>query len=624
LPTIPEALEIAEQALSAGDCSRARLIYERILAAVPDEAHSLNGLGVIAFRAGRFGEAAELYHRAIALLPDNPAFYNNLNLVCCRQGKAFAAIKYGQRALELAPNAPELHCNLGSAWRLAGQWELAKASFRRAMELKADYHDARYHLALLYIDTNRLDEAVRELETVLAASPDDPHALDGLGVVAFRRGRFDEAESLHRRAIARLATDPAFHNNLNLVCCQLGRPEEAVEHCRRALALSPDSPELHNNLGLALRHSGQLALAEPSFRRAVALKPEAPYFHHNLGVTLVYLHRLDEAAEEYARAVSLAPSDANARFSQALLWLMQGDYERGWPQFEWRFGMEGFTRPDYAQPRWQGEPIDGRTILLTGEQGLGDIIQMIRFVPLVKERGATVFVECKPQLHALLASMPAIDRLIASGAGGGHAFDYQLPLLSLPGVLRTTLETIPSTIPYLSADPKRVLHWKERLGESPGVRVGIAWQGRATHGLDRFRSIPLVQFAPLAACQGVRLYSLQVGHGREQLAEFSDRAAITDLGLDLDDYAETAAIMCNLDLVISCDSSPAHLAGALGVPVWVAVPFTSDWRWLVEREDSPWYPTMRIFRQSLLGDWNDVFGRMAETLQSLVNARACR
>jgi hypothetical protein len=330
---------------------------------------------------------------------------------------------------------------------------------------------------------------------------------------------------------------------------------------------------------------------------------------------------LDEADAAFRRALELAPGDADANYNRALLDLLRGNFQAGWPGLEWRWGLKGFSRPNFDAPRWEGQPLAGRTILLVGEQGLGDVIQMIRFANTLKQSGATVLVECKPALHALLRTAPGIDRFVNPLEGRREAFDYYIPLLSLPGALGATLETIGAEVPYLFAEPGRIEYWRRELSRWSAFKVGIAWQGRPTYVLDAFRSIPLVEFAPLAECPGVQLFGLQKGHGREQLDTLEGKLPIVDLGASLDlgtdAFVDTAAAMRNLDLVITSDTSVAHLAGALGVAVWVALPHVPDWRWLLERQDSPWYPTMRLFRQAQAGDWADVFARMAGQLRSL-------
>ena len=278
-----------------------------------------------------------------------------------------------------------------------------------------------------------------------------------------------------------------------------------------------------------------------------------------------------------------------------------------------------FRRLRFRQPRWDGSSLQGQTILLFAEQGLGDTLHFIRYAPLVKQTGATVIVQCQGPLLRLLSTCAGIDCLVPEDAEP-PGFDVQAPLPSLPGLARTTLASIPAQLPYLSADPELRVRWQEALSGVRDFKVGIAWQGNTGHKRDRQRSVPLLAFLPLARIPDVRLVSLQKGPGREQLYEHPDHLAVLDMADQLGDFADTAALMSNLDLVVTVDTAVAHLAGALGLPVWVALPLCPDWRWLLEREDSPWYPSMRLFRQTTLGDWSGVFDRLTRALRQHVAA----
>jgi ADP-heptose:LPS heptosyltransferase len=295
-----------------------------------------------------------------------------------------------------------------------------------------------------------------------------------------------------------------------------------------------------------------------------------------------------------------------------------GDFEHGWPEYEWRWRRPKSPPRRLPQPRWDGAPLAGKTLLVYMEQGLGDMLQFIRYAPLLKAQGANVLVECPAFLHPLLSRCPGIDRLLAEGSPLPE-FDVHVPLLSLPHLLGTTLATIPAQVPYLYAGEERVQRWAEELRPLEGFKVGICWQGNRHHQWDHFRSFPVEHFAALAAVPGVRLVSLQKGPGAEQLRKLGGSFPVVELDSEKDASAaafmDTAAIMKNLDLVVTVDTSIAHLAGGLGVPVWVALSAVSDWRWLLQREDSPWYPTLRLFRQRALGDWDGVFGRMAAELK---------
>jgi hypothetical protein len=346
--------------------------------------------------------------------------------------------------------------------------------------------------------------------------------------------------------------------------------------------------------------------------------------HNNLGVALQKQGALGEAVASYRRALELRPDYAEAHNNLAFVWLLTGDFEQGWSEYEWRWKANLLSPPSFTQPLWDGTPLAGRTILLYAEQGLGDTLQFIRYAPLVERRGGRVIMACPRPLLQLLASCPGIDRLVALDAVSSD-FELYALLMSLPRILGTSLESIPADVPYLEADPELTVHWQSELATfSREFRIGIAWQGNPDHRGDRHRSFRLAQFAPVARLEGVRLFSLQKGPGAEQIREVGDRFPVTDLGSRLDEttgaFMDTAAVMKNLDLVISADTAIAHLAGALGVPIWVALSSAPDWRWLLGREDSPWYPTMRLFRQASPGDWDGVFARIA----AAVEGRLCK
>ncbi len=340
-----------------------------------------------------------------------------------------------------------------------------------------------------------------------------------------------------------------------------------------------------------------------------------------MAIPLVRLNRFDEAALCYARAIELKPNYADAHMGKGLMALLRGKLVEAWPDYEWRRKLAGRSVP-WPNLCWTGDSLSGRTILLHSEQGHGDSLQFIRYAKLVKQQGGTVIVQCQKSLTRLFATCAGVDQVLAKGEPT-PPFDVHASLMSLPAIFRTSLETIPADIPYLSAEPQLAAQWRDELAEEPALKVGIAWQGSPTSVADRARSFPLEHFAGVAAMRGVQLYILQNGTGREQLPEFAGRFPVVDAGPRLGDFYSTAALVCNLDLVITCDSAPAHLAGALGMPVWVALPFQPDWRWMLERTDSPWYPTLRLFRQEQPGDWHGVFRRIEQALADRARVNAC-
>lgn len=435
-----------------------------------------------------------------------------------------------------------------------------------------------------------------------------------LGVAAQLQGKRAEAIASYRRALELESGLAEAHNNLGLALHDQGETAEAEACYHRALEQKPDYADAHNNLGNALQAQGRLAEAVASYQRALQLRPEYVEALHNLGNVLRVEGKLSEAAACYDRALALRPDHAQAHLSRALLWIQQGDVPRGWDEFEWRWRCPEFPPPPFRQPLWDGRPLEGRTILLYADHGLGDTIQFIRYAPLVAQRGGCVLVACQQSLVRVLATCPGIDRLIGEGERLPD-FDVYAPLMSLPRLFRTTLATVPAAIPYLHVEPAVEERWAHALEPlRASFKVGVAWQGSRGYRKDRERSFRLAQLEPLAHVDGVRLASLQIGYGTEQLAETAGRFAVTDLSAGQSDLMDAAAIMRNLDLVVTPDTALAHLAGALGVPVWLALALEPEARWMLGRDDSPWYPSMRLFRQTAWGDWEGVFTRMAVAL----------
>jgi tetratricopeptide (TPR) repeat protein len=523
--------------------------------------------------------------------------------------------------LQADPHHVEALFLLGVLARQMGQPEQAAALLGQAVRLKPDSAAAHYELGVALQAQGRLAEARASLEQALRCQPDYAEAHLRLGLVCQAQGRPDEELACYQQAVRCQPGSAAAHANLGVALQEQGRLAEARDSLERALRLRPDFAAAHNNLGVVLQGLGLLEQAEARFRQALGLQPDYAEAHNNLGNVLQAQGKLDGALASFEQALRLQPDYADARLNRAQAWLLGGEYERGWPEYEWRWRCKAFVPPTCPPPLWDGSPLRGRTILLRAEQGLGDTLQFIRYAVLLKQQGATVVVECQKPLLRLLAGCPGIDRLIAPGDPQPEGVEVQVPLLSVPGLLGTTLANVPAPVPYLHADAGLVEHWAQQLRPLRGFKIGIAWQGNPSYSSDRSRSLPLARFAPLAQIEGVRLISLQKGPGTEQLHEVADQFPVLDLGSRLDvttgAFMDTAAVMKNLDLIITSDTAIPHLAGALAVPVWVALRFVPDWRWLRNREDSPWYPTMRLFRQSEPGNWQEVFERITAAARKL-------
>jgi tetratricopeptide (TPR) repeat protein len=576
-------------------------------------------------QGGRLQAAEQIYRQILHVEPNHPDALHLLGLIAYQVGRHEIAIEFMGRALQLKPDYVEAHNNLGIALKDQGMLDEAVACYRRALGLKPDYVEAHNNLGLALKDQGKLDEAIACYRQALALRPDFAEAHSNLGITLNNQEKLDEAVACYRRALALKPDYADAYYNLGVALKDQRKLDEAIACFWRALALKPDNADAHYNLGNALKDQGKLDEAVACYRRALAQKPDFAEAQNNLGTALSDQEKLDEAAACYRRALALKPDYAEAHWNHALVTLLTGDFELGWAEYEWRCKTKQnhFQRRNYPQPLWDGQPLGGKTILLHAEQGLGDTIQFIRYAPLVQERGGCVVVECQASLRTLFADCPGVQHLLARG-DPLPPFAVQAPLLSLPWILGTTLDNIPACVPYLRADSELAETWRKELESLGGFKVGIVWQGNPQVKGDRRRSIPLRQYEALAQVEGVRLVSLQKGSGADQLHGLTERFSVLDLGDRLDARAafmDTAAVMMNLDLIVTMDTAVGHLAGALGRPVWLALSLVPDWRWLLDREDSPWYPHHRLFRQSRPGDWSEVFERIASALRGLVATR---
>jgi len=470
------------------------------------------------------------------------------------------------------------------------------------------------------------------LRESLRVYPDDADALNKLGTVVWQQGRMSEADAYFRRAFAIAPNDFAIVNNLATSCWEQHRCEEAAEYYRRTIEIKSDCVEAWMYLGSVLIGLGEFDEAIRCLQEALRLRPESHEAIATIGAALVQLGRDDEAMACYDEALRRRPDYPEGHRSRAFAFLADGDYERGWPEYEWRFQCRRQPCRIPLGRRWNGEDLDGKTILLYAEQGLGDTLQFIRYAAVAKERGARVIALCHSALVRLVACCNDVDAVFENDGGLPH-YDYCAPMMSLPGIVGTTLATVPANVPYLSADSETMARWQPileggiaALGLDRPFRIGIAWQGSRRTYIDRWRSFPLDQIAPLATLGGVCFVSLQKGVGLDQLESLAGRLPIVELPGSIDggdnerDFLDTAAVASQLDLIITPDTAVSHLAGSLGCPVWLALSVVADWRWLKQREDSPWYPTMRLFRQTTQGDWEGVFQRMADALREQLAA----
>ncbi|MEO5374526.1 MAG: tetratricopeptide repeat-containing glycosyltransferase family protein [Alphaproteobacteria bacterium] len=498
----------------------------------------------------------------------------------------------------------------------AGKDVEAETLCRQVLEKDADHPGALRLLAVIARRHDQIQTAVDLLRHATNRLPEDADLFADLGHALKTAGRLDEAVASYQRAVDLAPTDAVIQSNLGVCLDAAGRGEEAIAAHRRAVTLAPDDADSLCNLGAALQRTGASAEAAACFQRAVARDPDSARAATNLGVALQEMGRLEDAIVCHRRSIALTPDVAEAHYNLAIACLRRGDLEEGWREFEWRLRMRTVPRRTFPCPRWAGESLQGRSILLHAEQGLGDTIQFLRYAALLARRGARVVVEAQSPLRRLLPSAHGVAEVC--GPEALPPTDVFCPLLSLAGVFGTTLDTIPAEVPYLGAPPLLVERWRQRFASWPGLRVGIVWAGNPNHPKDFVRSLPLEALLPLGDVAGVRFFSLQLGAAALSGGGLSGRLHVVDLAPSLGDFADTAAAIVALDLVITVDTAVAHLAGALGRPVWVMLAHASDWRWLTNRDDSPWYPTARLFRQSAPGDWSGVVQRIRTALTAVV------
>jgi tetratricopeptide (TPR) repeat protein len=499
----------------------------------------------------------------------------------------------------------------------AGRLQAAEQIYRQILALEPNHADAWHLFGLLAHHAGKQDLAIEYIAYAIRLNPDVAAFHSNLGVAYRALGKLDEAAACWRRALELNPDYAEAMTNLGNVLREQGQLEQSLACYRRSLELKPDHAGTYYNFGMALSDEGLLADAVACYRRALALKPDYADAMNNLGFALKRQGKLDEAAACYRRALELRPDFPECRLNLGVLGLLRGDFAHGWPEYEARWPAGKVAARHFDQPLWDGQPLEGRTILLHAEQGFGDTIQFIRYASLVKQSGARVIVECQKPLVRLLAPWPELDQVVAQG-DPLPPFDVHAPLLSLPGIFHTSLETIPAHTPYLFASPDLIEHWRKELNAVGGFKIGIVWHGNSQQENNRARSIPLSVFESLAGLPGVRLVSLQKGAGVEQLQQAAARFSVTEAGSRLDDFMDTAAaimaLIMALDMVIGCDTAVTHLAGALGALVWVALCYVPDWRWLLDRDDCPWYPGMRLFRQKKPEDWPNVFAEIKTAL----------
>jgi tetratricopeptide (TPR) repeat protein len=638
----------------AGRIAEAERLYRGILAVVPEHPEAMHHLGIVAMQCGKPQVALQLIGRAVELHPSAAAL-NNLGEALRTLGRVTEAVDCYRKAIAIDDRQSNALANLGLALTTLKQWPEAETSLRKCLSLVPNHLAALVGLANVLTLLSRFDDAVAALESAARLSPNDASIQRSLASAWLEAGDPYRAAGACKRAIELQPSDPQAHGTLSRALEKVDKTDEAIAAARRATELGPALWQAYQNLAGLLERSGKSAEAADALKRAVALNPREPTLYAAMSSALCKEGLFEEATTAANKAIALDPSDlrlwsqlwvvrsaaadfqtaleaarksvaldphnvdAHAHLSFSLLAL--GQFEEGFKEYEWRWrDPNATTKPrDFDQPLWDGSDPAGRTILVHTEQGFGDVFQFLRYVPLIQARGAKVLVEANYKVAGLVRRMAANVTLCIAGTMLPH-FDLHVPLASLPTLLGTTSRTIPATIPYLSADRALAAQWRARLEPTDGLLVGLVWAGSAKP--DPRRSATLADFAPLGAVPGVTLISLQPRPEADDANNPPAGMKLKNLGAELRDFADTtASVLANLDLLITVDTGVAHLASAMGIPTWILLREAPEWRWTLDEKSSPWYPTVRLFRQPTCGDWTSVVEHVAEELRSLAGPK---
>ena len=636
---------------NSGDLEGARIIYEEVFSIDPNNFDALQLLGTVAAQSKKYEKAVDLFGRALKINNKNAFVLNNFGNALQELSFTAEALESFDRAISINSNFAEAHSNRGNVLQKLNREQDSVLSYDRAIEIKPDYSEAYFNRGNALRQLKKLEAAVISYACAIAISPAYAEAYFNQGGVLLGLKRLEEAvDSYSRCVMLRPDHAEAFCDRGNALL-ELKRLDEAVASYERAIALRPNYADAFNNCGVALRERKEYSKAVASYDQAIKLRPEYSEAYSNRGVALKDLQQIDEAIASYDRAIALnpkyaeaysnrgntlleradfddaiasydkaiaiKPDYAEAYWNKSLILLMRGQYKLGWELYEWRWANEkmGLKPRIFDKPQWcGGENLAGKTILLHAEQGLGDSIQFCRYAALVKACGATVLIEVHQPLTSLFQGLPGVDLVIETGLPL-PAFDFHCPMLSLPLAFNTNLSSIPRTIPYLFSNSEKRRNFLGELGEKKNIRVGLVWSGSTIHANDISRSLKLADLIDLLPPK-YEYISLQK-EVRETDAEALERSQIRDFSKYLFDFSDTAALCELLDIVISVDTSVAHLAGALGKATWLLLPRIPDWRWLLDREDSLWYPTMRLYRQGDDKSWATVLEKVAIDLENI-------
>ncbi len=561
-------------------------------------------------QAGRLGQADSLYRQILTIESDHPDALHLLGVTMILRNRFDAAVELISKAIAVAPTAAMFHYNLGLALASMGKWADAISSYRQAFELDPCHHMAAANLGDALKNLHRFAESEEAYRQALRLDPAQADVQNNLGIALQAQGKLSDAENAYRAALQINSEMVAAYNNLSRLRRQQNRFDEAIDFAKTGLRMSPNLVELHFNLGSALLATGRPEEAAGELELAVRLRPDHLPAINGLGQALKACGRYIDAMDAYNRVLSLAPDYTDAHVNKGILLLLLGDLAAGFREYEWRWRWPAFAAElsKYAMPLWDGSDLSGKTILIHSEQGLGDTLQFVRFAKMLKSRGAQqVILACQETLVELMKRVPGLDDVIARTAPL-PPHDVQCPLMRLPHLLKTTLKTVPAEMPYIASEPSR--------GTRPWS-IGVCWSSNANHPEGARKNLPLEKLAALGVLTPAHFHSLQMGPAAQELQTANLPFKVQDDTRQISDFSDTAALVSDLDVVVSVDTAVCHLAGAMGKPTFTLLPHDADWRWLVNRGDSPWYPIMRLIRQPKRGDWDSVIAQLLVELQKM-------
>jgi tetratricopeptide (TPR) repeat protein len=607
-----------------GYLDEAIVCYRRALQQKNDYVEAIADLGAALTNQGDLSSSVQCWRQLIGIQPNSAAAHYNLGITLRLQEHLAEAVTSLQQAIHLQPDLAVAHFNLGDLLVQLGNLGTAIAHLKTAIQIQPNYAQAYSSLGFALSKQHQLDDAVAMFDHAIEIAPDLAEAHCNLADVLIQQEKIEAAIDACQQAITLKPNLAEAHANLGVALMRQGQLEAAIAACQRAITLKPNLAEAHCNLGETLFKKDQIEAAILASQQAIALKPNLGDAHCNLGVALCEQNRIPEALSHLHTAVSLDPEDPIAHINLGMTQILIGDFQNGLTEYEWRWQHKDIPKPNFSQPLWDGSALDGRKILIWAEQGFGDTLQFVRYALILAEMGGRMIVRCPSTLVRLISSMPSVELAITEG-NPLPEYDVHAQMLSLPKLLHTTVATIPAQIPYIQPDLWECEAVAKNSLPINALNVGIVWASGYRDKLDALRfyhkkSCPLSEFLPLLDIPHVQLYSLQVGGNASDIDEFKDCDRLHNWSPFIRDFTDTAALVAQLDLVIAVDTAIVHLAGAMGKPVWNLLPFAPDWRWFLEREDTPWYPTMRLFRQSERGNWEEVIKRVGAALRSFPKA----